>query len=307
VTAPDLASRLAGGVWGNLIGDAVGVPYEFRKPSSIGRVHFGARGTHQQPAGTWSDDGALMLATLDSLLTGSFDLDDQGRRFLDWADRGAYTPDSDGPFDIGGTTAEALTQLRNGVHAINAGGREEHDNGNGALMRILPVALVYRDSPRDEVVEYAEVSSRITHAHRWSQTTCALYDVIAVELLNGAEPRDALDDSVRLLRQDWEVHQQRPDSAAALARIQSHTDREGRGFVIDSFWSAWDAFAGATSYQDTIERAIRYGNDTDTTAAVAGGLAGIHWGIDGIPQPWLDGMRGHAMADPLVERLIATA
>ena len=105
MTDPTLASRLAGGVWGHLVGDAIGVPYEFRKPSSIGRVHFGARGAHRQPAGTWSDDGALMLATLDSLLSSGFDIDDQGRRFLDWADRGAYTPDGDGRFDIGGTTA----------------------------------------------------------------------------------------------------------------------------------------------------------------------------------------------------------
>src|SRR3954470_20302146 len=100
---PLLPDRLAGAVWGHLIGDAVGVPYEFQPPPAI--VHFGATGTHDQPAGTWSDDGALMLALLDSLLSAGFDADDQGRRAVAWADEGAYTPDGDGRFDIGGATA----------------------------------------------------------------------------------------------------------------------------------------------------------------------------------------------------------
>ena len=76
--------------------------------------------------------------------------------------------------------------------------------------------------------------------------------------------------------------------------------------MVDAFWSAWDAFTAGVSYQDVIERAIRYGNDTDTTACIAGGLAGIRWGIEGIPRGWADSMRGHDVVDPLVERLVAT-
>lgn len=302
-----LQSRLAGGVWGHLVGDAIGVPYEFKKPSAIRSVRFGAVGTHRQPPGTWSDDGSLMLAMLDSLLTFGFDADDQGRRFLDWFDRAAYTPDGDGKFDYGHTTDVAIGHLLDGVDAVNAGGHDESDNGNGSLMRILPVALVGREQSRDDLVRQAEMSSRITHAHPWSQVTCALYVVLAQELLDGADRSGVLDDTVRLLRQDFEETSPRAEAAAALRRVLGHTEREGRGFVIDSFWSAWDAFAGAASYQDTIERAIRYGHDTDTTAAIAGGLAGIYWGIDGIPRAWLEGMRGRAIVDPLVERLMATA
>lgn len=306
-SAPSLESRLRGAVWGHLIGDAVGVPYEFKKPSEIRTVRFGAVGTHHQPPGTWSDDGALMLAMLDSLLSVGFNLDDQGRRFLNWFDRAAYTPDSDGKFDFGHTTDVAIGQLLNGVKAINAGGRDEHDNGNGSLMRILPVALVGRELPRDELVQQAEVSSRITHAHPWSQVTCALYVVLAQQLLDGAGRATVVEDTLRILRQDFEVTWPRPESAVAFQRVITHDTREGRGFVIDSFWSAWDAFAGATSYQNTIDRAIRYGHDTDTTAAIAGGLAGIFWGMEGIPRAWLDGMRGHSIVDPLVERLVLTA
>jgi len=155
-------------------------------------------------------------------------------------------------------------------------------------------------------VQQAEVCSRITHQHRWAQTICAVYVVTARSLLAGAQPAEALAESLATLREAWTNRLPRPDSVAALDLLEAHSERTGRTFVIDSFWSAWDAFTGAASYEDTIRRAIRYGHDTDTTAAIAGGLAGIYWGIGGIPQTWLARMRGHAIADPLVKALVAT-
>src|SRR5918997_1855976 len=97
------------------------------------------------------------------------------------------------------------------------------------------------------------------------------------------------------------------DLIEALDFVETYPDRRGRGRVWDSLWSAWDAFAGADSYRSTVERAIRYGNDTDTTACIAGGLAGIRWGIEGIPEEWLSRMRGREIVEPLVERLLSTA
>ena len=91
---------------------------------------------------------------------------------------------------------------------------------------------------------------------------------------------------------------------AALDRVEAWTERAGRGFVIDSFWSAWDAFAGAATYEETIVRAIRYGHDTDTTACIAGGLAGLYWGIDGIPREWRERMRGATIVEPMLDRLL---
>src|SRR5918992_2154466 len=109
-TMTTLASRLAGGVWGHLVADAVGVPYEFRDASAIGNVDFGARGTHDQPPGTWSDDGALMLVLLDSLLSVGFDTEDQGRRALAWGREGRYAVGGL-VFDIGIATSRALDRL----------------------------------------------------------------------------------------------------------------------------------------------------------------------------------------------------
>src|ERR1035437_2303333 len=149
----DIVDRLAGGVWGHLIGDAVGVPYEFKEPAQITSVHFGSAGSHHQPPGTWSDDGALMLALLDSLTRGRkpgepvFDTSNQAARFLAWDDAKAYTPDGDGRFDIGNATSAALSRLRSGVDPESAGGTAVADNGNGSLMRILPLALVGHERP----------------------------------------------------------------------------------------------------------------------------------------------------------------
>ncbi len=137
-----LTDRLAGGLWGHLVGDALGVPYEFKSARHIGEVVWGHKGTHRQLPGTWSDDGGLTLALLDSLLSVGFDPTDQGQRFLRWSYGEKYAPGP--PFDIGTTTSLALRRLDSGVTAAEAGGRSVDDNGNGSLMRILPIALVGR-------------------------------------------------------------------------------------------------------------------------------------------------------------------
>lgn len=308
----DLPDRLAGAVWGHLVGDAVGVPYEFLPSERILEVAFTGGGIHGQPAGTWSDDGALMLALLDSLLRDRsadeprFDPSDQARRFLSWQDDHAFTPDGDPPFDIGGATFAALGRLRRGTPPEEAGGTGERDNGNGSLMRILPLALVERDVPDEVLVDHARRSSAITHGHPKAQTSCALYVLVARRLLDGSEPAAAIADALTTLRRLVSADGGAEGLAAALEVIEGWTGRSGRGYVVDSFWSAWDAFAGAATYRETIERAVRYGHDTDTTACIAGGLAGLRWGLSGIPEPWLAGMRGRAIVDPLVERLLGS-
>lgn len=301
----DLATRLVGGVWGHLVGDAVGVPYEFWSANDIGEVQFGAKGSHHQPPGTWSDDGALMLALLDSLLTAGFDVEDQGRRSVAWMLDGAYTPDGDGLFDIGGTTSQALRAIEGGAAAADPGPADEWSCGNGSLMRILPMALVGRDLPDADLIDRATRASRVMHGHPRAQVACALYVLVAARLLAGERDR------ARALEDSRDIHRVKfadePVMAEAFDHLLAYTERGGRGRVWDSFWSAWDAFAGAQSYQETIERAVAYGHDTDTTAAIAGGLAGIYWGIDGIPAEWLAGMRGREIVGPLVDRLLATA
>jgi ADP-ribosylglycohydrolase len=293
-------------VYGHLVGDAIGVPYEFGHHTQT--VELRGHGTHNQPPGTVSDDGALMLGLLDSLLSVGFDPEDQGRRALAWADEGRYAAGGV-VFDIGNTTSAALSRLRSGVPALEAGPTGERDQGNGSLMRILPAALV--DVPADDValVERAQLASRVTHGHPSCEVACALYVLVARTLLEhpGGDREAALALATDRLRAVYARDSAFASVLGALLAHRSSVRKPGGGWVLDSFWSAWEAFAGGSSYRDTIVRAVRYGNDTDTTAAIAGGLAGIRWGLDessgGIPAEWLTALRGNRVVDQILAKI----
>ena len=311
------AERLEGAIWGHLVGDALGVPYEFRPPEAIGEVAFGARGTHRQPPGTWSDDGALMLALLDSLVAWDdtvghagvrFDPADQGRRIRRWYDEGAYTPDGDGRFDVGNATRAAIDALRAGVPAEEAGSVLPDGLGNGSLMRILPVALAGRGLDDATLVRWAVTASGVTHGAALPRVACALYVLLAARLLDSSDAleapaaalagaREALERGARRLPAGGCARPSCSPGAGARAAATSPTPSGPRG----------RRSRRADSYEAAVTRAIRFGHDTDTTAAIAGGLAGIRWGIDGIPAAWLAAMRGHDVAGPLVDRLLAGA
>ncbi|MFN8623756.1 MAG: ADP-ribosylglycohydrolase family protein [Chloroflexota bacterium] len=301
-----MAARLSGGVWGALVGDAMGVPYEFLAPSQITSVEWGHTGGWGVPPGTWSDDGSLLLALLDSLLATGFDPEDQGRRALAWHRRGHYTPDGDGAFDIGGATSQALDALERGTPALEAGPAGERASSNGSLMRILPVALWGRDLPDATLVARAADASRVTHNHPRCQAACAVHVLAARAMLHDAEPAPSLEAAFAAVRAAWSSDPARAPHLAALEELRTYPERTGSGYVLDSFWSAWDAVTASGSFGETIERAIRYGHDTDTTAAIAGGIAGIRWGWGGIPITWRRGMRGGPIVTPLVDGLIAT-
>ena len=194
--------------------------------------------------------------------------------------------------------------------AVDAGGTGERDQGNGSLMRILPIALV-DDAPDDTSrVEHAHLASRMTHGHPRCQVACALYVLVVRELLRASsEPEAALATAVAKLRA---VYAGQPAFALVLDELMAHRSNVrtwGGGRVFDSFWSAWEAFAQSGSYRETIERAVGYGNDTDPPAAIAGGLAGIRWALDDhehrIPGKWLSALRGQDIIEGMLRKLFA--
>lgn len=299
---PPLEDRLAGAVWGHLVGDALGVPYEFGPAIPGNQVRFRGHGAHDQPPGTWSDDGALMLALLDSLLSRGFDTTDQAKRALSWYRDGKYAAGRD-MFDIGHTTREALDAFEAGVPAEEAGPIDEMSCGNGSLMRILPLALVHRRAETCALVDQAHRASKVTHGHERPQVACALYVLVARRLLRGVRRRGAMERARAELREVYASPGFGPAYVTALDHLESWPERKGRGRVWDSFWSAWDAFESADSYEEAVKRAVAYGNDTDTTAAIAGGLAGIHWGIGAVPAAWLKQMRDRKVVDRMIAGL----
>lgn len=304
----DLAERVEGGLLGLLVGDALGVPYEFYQPHQIPPFHeidfvppAGFSPAHRGvPPGTWSDDGAQALCLLASLLeSNSLNLDDFALKLLMWYRDGFFTPDRR-VFDCGLQTREAIQALIDGVSPESSGPNEEFDNGNGSLMRVLPLALWHK-GPADELVREAGRQSAITHGPPRAQVCCAFYCLWARQLLEGAS--DGWQEAAQALGL---VYEATPDLKAELDFVlaPSHGQRiSGSGYVLDTLWTARRALQ-ESSYQSVVRQAIRFGNDTDTSACVAGGLAGIRGGIRSIPEQWVRSLRGATVYKPLLRQLV---
>ncbi|ATB40869.1 ADP-ribosylglycohydrolase [Cystobacter fuscus] len=308
---PTRRERIEGGLYGLLIGDALGVPYEFHSPERIpppAQLEFTppagfSRAHAQVPPGTWSDDGAHALCLLDSLLSRRMlDLEDLGRRLVNWFERGYLAVDGE-VFDVGIQTRTALSNLREGAPALKAGPAGERDNGNGALMRVLPLALWHRGDDQ-ALARDAMLQSRVTHGHVRSQVCCALYCLWARRTLEGSSRAwaDALASFRALYPEGLE---QRTELETSVRPDVSYRGK-GTGYVVDCLLSARDCLE-ADSFERVVKAAIALGHDTDTTATVAGGIAGLREGIDAIPSRWRDALRGQELVKPLLEKLLAYA
>lgn len=299
--------RIEGGLLGLLIGDALGVPYEFHAPEQLPareQIEFeppaNFRRSHASvPPGTWSDDGAQALALLASLLEiGHFDAQDFGQRLLAWYSQGSYAVDQH-VFDVGIQTAQALRALQRGVAAAHAGPQDERSNGNGSLMRVLPLVLWHQGSD-DELVRDARAQSLVTHGHLRSQMCCALYCLWARRTMEGR--RQAWQEAAQTLRSLFGA------SSAEMIELEQHINLNhpqigrGSGYVVDSLLSSYHMLQ-AGSYEQVVKAAVALGHDTDTTACIAGGIAGIRDGVQAIPERWRKALRGQELVRPLLEQL----
>lgn len=299
--------KIRGAIYGLLIGDALGVPYEFKDPTEIPPIEQIAyvppdnfpRSHANVPPGTWSDDGSQALCLLDSLVTcGVLNLIDFSQRLQKWYFDGYFAVDGH-VFDVGIQTREAIIKLSKNFFPGESGRADEHANGNGSLMRSLPLALWHTGSD-EELAELAHQQSIVTHAHPRSQVCCALYCLWARRILENAS--DPWQSATKSLRQ---FYRNRPDFAYELedhVRPDSPPICEGSGYVVDCLHSARYACT-KDSFEGVIRRAIQFGNDTDTTACVAGGIAGLLFGYSRIPQYLTEGLRGKEMLQPILDRL----
>jgi ADP-ribosyl-[dinitrogen reductase] hydrolase len=302
------ADRIAGGLWGLLVGDALGVPYEFHRPEGLPQLSEiemvpppGFRRAHERvPPGTWSDDGAHALCMLEALLEhGGLDLGALGGRLLAWLERGHLAVDGE-VFDVGIQTRTALHALAHGVDPRAAGPLGERDNGNGSLMRVLPLALWHRGSDA-ELAHDAMEQSLVTHGHARARVCCAFYCLWARRLLEGAlDPWAA---AAAALRPQLVADSEEQETLECHIRPDAPPRGGGTGYVVDTLCSARLALAAGT-YEQVVRAAIALGHDTDTTACVAGGLAGIRDGVGAIPQRWLAALRGREVVEPLLARLV---
>lgn len=281
--------KIYDGIMGLVVADAVGVPFEFKKRDTFKADKMTGYGTYNQPPGTWSDDSSLTLATVASMgRTGKVDPADIMNNFFLWLDDGAYTPYGK-VFDVGGSTRKAISRYANGVEPLNCGGKTRMDNGNGALMRILPVAML-PDYPEKEQ-ELLSVT-HLTHAHFISDFACRIYVAVVENLMNGMEKEEAITAGIQKFKEQIE-------NVSMLAEFGKLLDLEwlertfvrSSGYVVDTLEAALWCFLNTNTYRDCVLTAVNLGEDTDTVAAVAGGLSGIVYGCggkNGIPTRWIN-------------------
>jgi ADP-ribosylglycohydrolase len=305
----NIQQRVLGGLYGSLIGDALGVPVEFA-PRSIRTadpvIGMRSNGTHGQPAGAWSDDGALLLCCAESLVEKGFDTQDMGERFVRWYERGLWTAHGT-IFDIGITTSRALDRISRGTPAEQAGGRDQYSNGNGSLMRILPVALGSLDQSIAVFQDRIERASAVTHGHLRSQIACVFHGLMVRSLMDGVTPTEALNEArsrFSIIYQDSpELSVFRDLMNEDLASVPAAEIHSG-GYVMETLTASIWCLLTTKSFSECVLKAVNLGDDTDTTGCVAGGLAGVLYGIKNIPTEWMNTLPRQSGLSDLFNRFI---
>lgn len=265
-------SKLKDAIYGLAVGDALGVPYEFKKRNDFLCIGMKGHGSWNQPAGTWSDDTSMTIATCDSIREkGAIDYDDIMKKFREWLFEAKYTAHNE-VFDVGNATLSAITKSLKTENPIECGGRTLYDNGNGSLMRILPLA--FTNASDEEIMNL----SALTHAHEISKNLCVKYIKIARELIAGKSIEETLKPVESFMK-------------------NPRKDIKSTGYVVDSFYAALWCLRHTHSYKSCILRAVNLGGDTDTIAAIAGGLAGIVYGYKKIPKNWIKKLQNKKLID----------
>lgn len=308
--------KVQGGLYGLLVGDACGVPYEFKSKNDIPKLedigiipptYYKKRSYQQIPVGTWSDDGAQALCLLSALIESpdSFDIQNFANKLTAWLYSGYLAVDNN-VFDVGIQTAKALDMVRRGVSIEAAATNDERYNGNGSLMRVLPIALWYteRSMTHKNLVDIfvnAQLQSTPTHPHIRSRLVCGIYALMASFLLQGQSICGSLELALRAA--DEFVTNAEMRKELQLIVDAENNEITGSGYVVDSFWSAVYAARTTSTYKEAIQTAISFGNDTDTTACITGGLVGIYYGYTNLPADWLSVLRGQDLVKPLAQKL----
>jgi ADP-ribosyl-[dinitrogen reductase] hydrolase len=287
---------IKGVLFGVATGDALGVSAEFSSREALRAnpvTGMAGYGKHGQPPGTWSDDSSLTFCLAEALTEG-YNLKAIGQNFVRWRQEGFWTARGR-VFDIGGTTARAITRLASGVKPEMAGDDDENSNGNGSLMRILPLLLYIAEKPAGERFLITQQVSSLTHRHIRAVTACFIYLELARYLSIGMKKSDAYK-SVRVVTAGHLESLSVPRDERRLfdrllkGNIQDLPEEriKSTGYVMDTLEAAIWCLMTTESYREAVLKAVNLGEDADTTGAVTGGLAGLLYGYKSIPEEWID-------------------
>lgn len=274
--------RAVGALVGLAVGDAVGTTLEFKEPGSFTPItDMVGGGPFRLEPGQWTDDTSMAMCLAESILhAGGHDPADQLRRYVAWW-RDGYWSSTGRCFDIGNTVSAALRRFE----LTGAVTDEPIDDGkaaNGSLMRLAPVPIRWH-TDLGAAAERAADSSRTTHPAARPVDACRAYSAMTAGLIQGRPFDEVLDPDVF---RHGPLHREIDAVVRGSWRTKSEEEIRGTGFVVDALEAAIWAVAGADDFRTAVLRAANLGDDADTTAAIAGQLAGARWGLSGIPGEW---------------------
>jgi len=307
---------------GLAVGDALGVPVEFMSRKDVRKVNltemigkdtpitFESRWGNLIPAGAWSDDTSMTIASMESMINqgGDIDYDDVMTHFLNWWKNGAYCS-LNFPFGLGSTVSRAMDNYRLEYPVTECGPKGMWDNGNGALMRILPFSLycIFRGRDTEKTVSIINTATAITHGHPISQMGSLIFTLFLEELMRTDSISSAWERTRRFNYSSY-YDSVALDAYKMLLSDEFMTAGENAigetGYVVDSLMAAVYSILEGNTFEDTILTAINLGYDTDTNAAITGALAGAFYGMEDIPERWLNALRRRDYLKDVAERFI---
>ncbi len=294
--------NLRDGMYGFIVADALGVPVEFNNRKSLDEnpvTDMRSYGTYNQPVGTWSDDSSMTLCTYDNIVNYR-SLDDVMQDFLNWYQNGYMTPHGE-CFDIGMTTQRAILNYSHGINPIQCGLSGERDNGNGALMRMLPL-VYYKDKSVDDRVDLVTKYAELTHAHKRNIIACVFYVEFAILLLKEYDKSLAYNETIDIINKLFVDEKELLHYQRLLNDIQDINREQinSTGYVVDTIEAVIWAFLTTDNYKECVLKAVNLGGDTDTISAISGGLAGIYYGYDDIPSDWINNLQNKKLIEKVL-------
>lgn len=297
-------------LFGIAVGDALGVPVEFMSREQVQRnpvTDMREYGTHDQPAGTFSDDTSLAFCLAEALTVGN-DLNVVARNFIRWYREGYWTAHGN-VFDIGIATRQAIERLIKGEKPELAGGYEENSNGNGSLMRILPLVFYIKDKDIDDRWEATKKVSSITHMHIRSVIACFYYLEFSRQLIIKKDKFEAYANTGNIVSDYLIQRDINKEEVNLFSRLlykdiwhEPEYSIDSTGYVLHTLEASVWCIMTTDNFSQSVLKAVNLGDDTDTTGAVTGGLAGLLHGYDDIPDKWIKTLSCKINIDDLVKR-----
>lgn len=321
----NLKDKILGSIYGVIVGDALGVPVEFQSKTYLKNnpiSEMTGYGTYNQPPGTWSDDSSMTLCLID-MLNGEYNIHILADNFVKWRFDSQFTPFNHA-FDVGNTTRSALSRYRRNKDPFKSGEKSVTSNGNGSLMRILPLLFYIKDFSDIKRIEIIRDVSSITHAHIRSVLACYFYLEFALKILNEVDKVDAFN----ITRSEYikKIESNNSEFINAFFKEESENNYDilvkefnhftyiqngyqfpikfdnlvSDGYVVNTLDTAFRCILSENTFESTVLKSINNGEDTDTSGAVTGGLAGIIYGYSNIPSEWVEGLQNSELLEKYI-------